>query len=438
VPSFEHRLSQSDSGRRADKLVLSLIKGVTYAHVRKLFRRGQVTLNEQPLRADSRLGPRGLLVIDEGHYEEKGDLLPNRRIRLVELYKDEHFVCLNKAPGLVMLPGPGHGSDTVAAALIGAYPQIEENFGSENDYGMVHRLDKETSGVFIVPFTMEVRKKLIALFSDRQMDKTYQAIVRGHFDADSGEMTESLVPPKPGQRRGGVSEEGAESLTEWRVLEKLLSFTHLEIKPKTGRTHQIRIHCAHHKHPVSGDTLYAEPPYACKRSLLHAVSLAFKHPITGENIKVEAPLPRDFRRKIKRFRERDFTNMAVAVDNLEVKASPYSKVKASPEPEIEIAPELEVETVPKIEIAPEPKVETTAKIEAQVAPEPEAQVAPEPEAQVAPEPEAQVAPEPEAEVAPEPEAQVAPEPEAQVAPEPKPAKFNPWANLKPKRPRRRN
>jgi 23S rRNA pseudouridine1911/1915/1917 synthase len=306
MSSFEHRLSQSDQGRRADKVLQSHFKDFAYSHIRKLFRQSRVTLNGYPIEADQKVGSRGLLVIAEAKDKERGKLLPNRRLRLSVLYQDEHLMCLNKPSGLVMLPGPGHGSETIVAALLGLRPELGERFGREEDYGLVHRLDRGTSGVFIVPLNSAVRGQLLSLFENRQIEKRYLALVRGHVKEGQGHMTESLLAPGAGHRSGRVSDKGAEAQTEWVLKERLLSFTYLELRPKTGRTHQIRIHCAHRGHPVCGDRLYGQRPYACKRMLLHAASLKLKHPVTGQDLTVESPLPRDFRRKLKRFAERPF------------------------------------------------------------------------------------------------------------------------------------
>lgn len=303
---FELRLSRADRGRRADKILMSQLGKVSYSHIRKLFRQKRVTFNESPVDANTRLESRGILRVLEKSEEKPRSLLPNKKIRLSVIHRDEHILVIKKPAGLVTLPGPGHGSDTLAAALLGLCPELGERFDESSDYGLVHRLDRDTSGVMIVPLNPEVRATLMESFQSRSVEKRYLALVRGQVQLDSGEIKEPLLAPKAGEPKGQVSEEGAEAETHWNVLERLPSFTYIEFRPKTGRTHQLRIHSAHMGHPIAGDRLYSEPPFACKGLLLHSQSLTLTHPVTKETVSFESPLPRPFRRKLKRFAEREF------------------------------------------------------------------------------------------------------------------------------------
>lgn len=303
---FERRLSQADRGRRADKVLISYFGKVSYSHIRKLFRQKRVTFNDEVVAPDTRLENRGTLRVLERSEEKRGDLLPNRKIRLSVLYRDDHILAINKPAGLVTLPGPGHGSDTLAAALLGLCPDLAKHFDEDSDYGLVHRLDRDTSGVMIVPLNPGVRATLIESFKARTIEKRYVAIVRGDLQPDEGNINEPLKAPTAGESKGKVSAEGVEAETHWKVLERFPSFSYVEFRPKTGRTHQLRIHSAHKGHPIAGDRLYSSPPFACKGVLLHAQSLELTHPVTNEALVIEAPIPRDFRRKLKRFAEREF------------------------------------------------------------------------------------------------------------------------------------
>lgn len=298
---IERRLSFEDEGRRADKFVASWLSA-GFSKVQKMFRRRQVRLDGEPLKAKDRLPAVGLMsIVDEPARARQ--LTPNRKIRVPIVYQDPHLCVLFKRSGLVVSPGPGHGSDTLISGLLAEFPQLSE-MAEAREWGLVHRLDKGTSGLMVVALSVESGEALIGAFAERRVSKRYLALVGGGPEAESGVCAEALVAPSAGQVRGAVDGSGVEAETAWTVLERFGDESSLlALEPRTGRTHQIRLHCQHMGCPVLGDELYGEDE-ARGRLMLHAERLAFEHPVSGEPLSFEAAPPRPFRQRLKRLRKR--------------------------------------------------------------------------------------------------------------------------------------
>ena len=218
------------------------------------------------------------------------------------LYEDDELFALDKPAGLVVHPSAGHQTGHTLVELVeaklspGPWPDAERP-------GLVHRLDRDTSGVIVMAKTPEAHRKLSLQFARRQTKKTYVALAKGRIEADEG-VIESHLGRHPGKRqRFAVSgDTGRWSSTKFKVLERGADATLVELTPLTGRTHQIRVHLASYGHPILGDHVYGQPdkdfPFIT-RHLLHARALQLKHPRTGNEIRFEAPLPADFQRALK-------------------------------------------------------------------------------------------------------------------------------------------
>lgn len=256
--------------------------------------------------------------------EDEPILLIPQPIPLDILYEDQYMLAVNKAPGMVVHPSFGHAEGTLVNAVL-AYLQGSGassqgpgvgNRGSEigigsratttpgprslvPDYflrpGIVHRLDKGTSGVIIVAKDSKTQEMLSSLFKNRDMEKTYRAIVEGTAQDNSGVINGNIGRHRADRKRMAVLREGGrDALTVYRVVERLDRFTHIEVHPKTGRTHQIRVHLAHIGHPVVGDEVYGKKArHLTPRPLLHAHKISFVHPFTRLPVIVEAPIPED-------------------------------------------------------------------------------------------------------------------------------------------------
>lgn len=233
------------------------------------------------------------------------DLSPEP-IPLEILYEDEALLAVNKAAGLVVHPAPGHWSGTFVHGLL-YHCQIELSSSAPLRPGIVHRLDKDTSGVLLAAKTAECQRRLIEAFSKRQVRKKYFALVHGY-------PSQSLIDAPIGRslknrQKMGVIASGKPARSHLKVLQKGEGVSFLEIDLETGRTHQIRVHLSSIGTPIIGDKLYGNLEvnrrYFANRQLLHAARLEFSHPLTGEALKIEAPLPEDFKKALARFSFRE-------------------------------------------------------------------------------------------------------------------------------------
>jgi 23S rRNA pseudouridine1911/1915/1917 synthase len=210
------------------------------------------------------------------------------------LYEDASVIAVNKPAGLVVHAGAGAHSGTLVNRLVHHFASLSK-IGGELRPGIVHRLDRGTSGVILVARTDAAHRALAAQFSGRTTEKTYLALVEGRVNADSGRITKPIArDPAHRTRMTARLEHGRDALTEYRVLRRFEKFTYLEVRIGTGRTHQIRAHLASIRHPVAGDKLYGAQ--AADRIFLHAWRIRFDSPATGERVTVEAPLPEELDR----------------------------------------------------------------------------------------------------------------------------------------------
>lgn len=233
-------------------------------------------------------------------------------IALDVLYEDEHVIVVNKPAGLVVHPGAGNPAGTLVNALLHHDPSLN----TLPRAGIVHRLDKDTSGVMVVARTLQAHTALIEQLSSREVHRQYLAVVVGSLV--SGGTANAPIDRHPRDRiRMAVREDGRDAVTHYRLRERFRAHTLLECRLETGRTHQIRVHMAHLKHPIVGDPLYGGPlklPRGAteelietlrgfRRQALHAQTLEFAHPVTGEPVRCTAPVPEDLQHLVRALRE---------------------------------------------------------------------------------------------------------------------------------------
>ena len=213
------------------------------------------------------------------------------------IYEDADLLVVNKAAGMVVHPAPGHSDDTLVNALVARYPKLQE-VGGEMRPGIVHRLDKDTSGLLIVARNTRTLAALTAQMKRHEIVKRYLALVEGIVSHDSGTIDAPIGRnPRQRQQMSITAAESREARTHFRVLQRFAHHTLLLLQLETGRTHQIRVHLKAIGHPVVGDPIYGpgstQRALGLQRQFLHAYQLKFTHPITGVPLEFEAPLPAD-------------------------------------------------------------------------------------------------------------------------------------------------
>ena len=289
---------KQSAGTRLDRFLANALPEFSRARLQQLIRDGFVTLNKRKVRPRDpvRAGDDVDLMVPP---PDKIDNQPED-IPLDVLFEDADLIVIDKPAGLVVHPGAAHREHTLVNALLHHCGRLSGIGGKERP-GIVHRLDKETSGCLVVAKNDETHRGLSAQFAARTVEKIYLALVAGKLRKTSGVIEEKIGRhPKDRQRMSVAPARGRSAKTEYRVLRAGTKISLIECKLHSGRTHQIRVHLHHLGHPVLGDKVYA-PKFAkdFPRQMLHAWKLGFSHPRTGERKLFEAPLPRDFTEAIK-------------------------------------------------------------------------------------------------------------------------------------------
>jgi len=234
-------------------------------------------------------------------------LLP-QAMPLDVLFEDEHLIVLNKPAGLTVHPAPGNKDGTLVNGLLHHCPDLP-GIGGEMRPGIVHRLDKDTTGCIVVAKSQQALVRLQIQIQKRIASRQYLAVVHGQPAADHGTIIGAIGRHPVDRKKYAVvsDDSGRHACTHWRVVERLGDYALLRFKLDTGRTHQIRVHCAHMNHPIVGDPIYSRCrnlPLALPGQALHAVQLGLDHPISGERIVCEAPLPAEFDKLLQLLRRR--------------------------------------------------------------------------------------------------------------------------------------
>ena len=285
-------LTFTADGRRLDVL-LSEQSGLTRSRVAALMEEGHVTLDGSPVtKAGLKAKPGQTIILTIP--APKPAVPEAQDIPLTILYEDNDLAVVVKPCGMVVHPAAGNEDGTLVNALLHHLDSLG-GIGGELRPGIVHRLDKDTSGLLLVAKNDASQLALSEQLSARTMEKHYRALVEGNIREDSGRIEAAIARSKKDRKKMAVDEEGREAITEWTVLERGRGVTLLDVHILTGRTHQIRVHCKHIGHPVCGDPIYGSSRGAkVPRLMLHAYSLSFTHPTTGERLTFAAELPAEF------------------------------------------------------------------------------------------------------------------------------------------------
>ena len=284
------------AGERLDAFLARVAPDMSRSSAQRLIEEGCVTLNGKTPKKNDRL-QEGDKVSFEIPEPKEVDIAP-RDIPLEIVYEDDDVIVLNKPKGLVVHPAAGHQDDTLVNGLLFAKAGQLSGINGELRPGIVHRIDKDTSGLLAVAKNDLAHTVLASQLKDHSMARTYEAIVCGNFKEDSGTV-DAPIGRHPSDRKKMcvIARNSKNAVTHWEVVTRYRGYTHVRCRLETGRTHQIRVHMAHIGHPILGDTVYGhkKPELGQTSQCLHAGTLSFAHPRTGQQVVVHADLPEYFR-----------------------------------------------------------------------------------------------------------------------------------------------
>lgn len=294
-----------DTGTRADVFLAAKL-GVSRSNMQKLLEDGRVKRGEKIIKANYKVRAGEMFVVDIPE-PEPIEAVPEN-IPLDIIYEDDDVVVLNKARGMVVHPAPGNYTGTLVNALLYHCSNLS-GINSAIRPGIVHRLDKDTSGIMIVAKNDAAHISLSQQIQSKTAVRTYLAVVRGKIKTDSGTIETQIARDKTDRKKMSVVKEGGrDAITDYEVLERFGKYTLVRCKLRTGRTHQIRVHMEYLGYPLVGDPKYSpmKTPFGIKGQALHSHTLEFTHPRTGERMKFEAPLPEDMHKIITRLHNGQF------------------------------------------------------------------------------------------------------------------------------------
>lgn len=291
-------VEQSEEKNRLDSYIASKDLELSRSMIKKLLEDGKITVNGEITKASYKVQLNDKIEIDiEKPKEVK---LEAQEIPLDVIYEDNDILVVNKQKGLVVHPGNGNLDGTLANAVMAHCKDSLSGIGGELRPGIVHRLDKDTSGLLIIAKNDKAHIKMSEQIKDRKVKKTYIALVRGIISENEATINMPIGRSTKDRKKMAVTKNGKEAITHFKVLNRFTtnkaSYTLLEVKIDTGRTHQIRVHMAEIGHPVIGDTVYSngKNEFGVVGQCLHAKKLEFTHPITEKEMNLEAPLPEYF------------------------------------------------------------------------------------------------------------------------------------------------
>lgn len=287
------RIEAGESGVRIDVFLAGALGGeYSRSAVQRLIEEGHVLLNGKPVRKNHKVSAGEIFEVTLPE-PVKTELTP-QEIPLDVVYEDEDLIVVNKPRGMVVHPAPGHPDETLVNALLARCGESLSGIGGEMRPGIVHRLDKDTSGLLIAAKNDFAHRALSAQLKDRSLSRVYEAVVVGRIRQDSGTISAPIGRhPADRKRQAVLREGGREAVTHYEVIARYNGYTHVRCRLETGRTHQIRVHMAHIGHPLLGDMVYGrkKPEKGLEGQCLHAKEISFIHPRTGERMHFETPLP---------------------------------------------------------------------------------------------------------------------------------------------------
>ncbi len=280
-----------ENGERIDKFLVPYLD-YSRSQIAKLIDENIILVNSQPTKANYQVRKDDIISISE--VESKNDDIIPENIPLDIIYEDDDIMVINKKSGMVVHPGNGNTHSTLVNALVN-YTNNLSDINGEIRPGIVHRIDKDTSGIMLVAKTNKAHQILSDALSRHEINREYIALVKGEFPSDTATIDAPIGRDKYNRKRMAVTSiNSKKAITHLRVIERFKGFTLIRLQLETGRTHQIRVHMAYTGYPIYNDPVYTNDSCTEFGQFLHSASIDFKHPITNEVLHFEAPLPHEF------------------------------------------------------------------------------------------------------------------------------------------------
>ena len=304
LKKFEYIVTEQDTEKRLDTYVSSLNSDMSRNTAQRLIKEGKVFVNGKTSKESYRVkeGDKILVEIEPPKEVE----LKAQEIPLDIVFEDDDIIVINKSKGMVVHPGNGNIDGTLVNAVLNHAKDSLSGIGGKIRPGIVHRLDKDTSGLIIVAKNDNAHINISEQIKNHEVTKIYTCLVKGNIEEDEATIDMPIARDERDRKKMATDIDGKEAVTHFKVLKRYYDYTLLRVKIDTGRTHQIRVHMAKIHHPVVGDEVYSsgKNEFNVKGQLLHSTILEFRHPRTNEKLHFEAPLPEEFKKVIETLNKR--------------------------------------------------------------------------------------------------------------------------------------
>lgn len=297
-------VKKEEENNRIDAYLSTKIETASRVTIQRLIEEGKILVNNKKTKASYKIQEKDEVIVEEDKPKEVSIKAQNIPIEI--LYEDNDIIVVNKPKGLVVHPANGNPDGTLVNAVMAVCKDSLSGIGGEIRPGIVHRLDKDTSGVIVVAKNDKAHINMSKQIKNHEVEKTYIALVKGFVKEEEATINMPIGRSTKDRKKMAVNKNGKNAVTHFKVLERFGNYTLLEVKIETGRTHQIRVHLSEIGYPVVGDTTYSngKNEWGIKGQCLHAKCLKFKHPITGKDMFIEAPLPEYFENVLQELRKK--------------------------------------------------------------------------------------------------------------------------------------